>query len=1078
MNSLKAYCKRMHGFSANLGRRLSNTLPSALLLAAALLLLSPWAVAAPAFQSQSTATSASDVQTLTIATPAGALSGDLLLATIATDGSEVFNTPVGWTEIDQGDSGGSVSVVAFYRIATATEPTSHTFTWGSNEEAAGAILRYSGVSSSNPIDAFVVATGPGDNPTAPTVTTLSADTRVVRIYGADDDDLAANPFPPGTTGRLNIESGAGGGTSSLGVADSAQTAIGATGSAAFSTSASEQWRALTVVLAPPGVNVLPPNDQNNAPAICSASAADGSGTGGGGGGGISGVVNRYYPGTTSVSAGATSIALGASIGAGSTINPGDTLLVIQMQDALITTSNNANYGDGTGLGTADGSGSSDVRQTGLYEFAVATNTVGASGGTVTLSAGLTHAYNRGTNRRFQVIRVPRYSSVSLSGTVTAAAWNGLAGGVVVMSVQGALTFGSNGIDVNGQGFRGGNYTGTDATGSGDSSTDYVVAAGTRWGAKGEGIAGGPNVGPTPMANTDGYPGGSLARGAPGNAGGGGNDHNAGGGGGSNIGPGGRGGFPWPDGTVGGKGGAAFAGHSGRLLAGGGGGAGHKNNAGGTGVGGNGGGIVFINATTINAGSGFVRANGTDGDFSVQDGAGGGGGGGTILVRTDSSSVAGLTLSASGGNGGESYFGSNHGPGGGGGGGAVYIGATGGNTNISGGAPGVRRNSGPTDPAESTHGALGGQRGQVAPTNVPTAVPLPVACDFGDAPAAYFTASTLHSVGGAGGGSPNLRLGGLIDFEWQGDASSNALADDARDTSGTGAGSDEDGVVFTAPAGGGDNIIATVSVSNTTGSAATLCGWMDVNVNNVFDASERRCSSVPSGGTTNIPYEWLVSTAVTQSYLSRFRVCSVATQCDVPTGQALNGEMEDYSVSYSPTQVTIGTVELAAAPLSVLLTELLQQGGQDDASSALALLSFYDAPLAESLQGGSAAEVSQALTDYMDSDGDGQVVTLRWDTLEERGTIGFYVERRALGEEQWVRVNGDLLPGLITAPMGGEYWLADPGAQPGQTYEYQLIELEARGQLRAYGPWSLSLNKPEAETETGTGDTNTTAPPGC
>ena len=57
-----------------------------------------------------------------------------------------------------------------------------------------------------------------------------------------------------------------------------------------------------------------------------------------------------------------------------------------------------------------------------------------------------------------------------------------------------------------------------------------------------------------------------------------------------------------------------------------------------------------------------------------------------------------------------------------------------------------------------------------------------------------------------------------------------------------------------------------------------------------------------------------------------------------------------------------------------------------------------------------------------------------------------------------------VPDAVHAPRGMlEFWV-DPAskyhrdvfAQPGKTYEYQLIELEARGLLRTYGPWSLSL----------------------
>ena len=97
----------------------------------------------------------------------------------------------------------------------------------------------------------------------------------------------------------------------------------------------------------------------------------------------------------------------------------------------------------------------------------------------------------------------------------------------------------------------------------------------------------------------------------------------------------------------------------------------------------------------------------------------------------------------------------------------------------------------------------------------------------------------------------------------------------------------------------------------------------------------------------------------------------------------------------------------------------------------------------------------ALSTYLDPDGDGQVAVFRWDTLEERGTIGFYVERRQ-GAGDWVRINGDLLPGLINAPMGAEYQLADPTAGAGQAYEYRLIELEANGDTRTYGPFSVEM----------------------
>ncbi|HFD88295.1 MAG TPA: hypothetical protein ENJ35_11555 [Gammaproteobacteria bacterium] len=96
-----------------------------------------------------------------------------------------------------------------------------------------------------------------------------------------------------------------------------------------------------------------------------------------------------------------------------------------------------------------------------------------------------------------------------------------------------------------------------------------------------------------------------------------------------------------------------------------------------------------------------------------------------------------------------------------------------------------------------------------------------------------------------------------------------------------------------------------------------------------------------------------------------------------------------------------------------------------------------------------------LRSYLDPDGDGQVAVFHWETLEERGTIGFFAERRTQ-DGDWTRINKTLLPGLITAPLGGEYLLADPQAEMGVRYEYRLIEQEARGSQKTYGPYKLEM----------------------
>jgi hypothetical protein len=77
-------------------------------------------------------------------------------------------------------------------------------------------------------------------------------------------------------------------------------------------------------------------------------------------------------------------------------------------------------------------------------------------------------------------------------------------------------------------------------------------------------------------------------------------------------------------------------------------------------------------------------------------------------------------------------------------------------------------------------------------------------------------------------------------------------------------------------------------------------------------------------------------------------------------------------------------------------------------------------------------------------------------LEERGTVGFYVTRTNLNSEVLL-INDTLLPGMVFAPLGAEYILADPTAEGGQVYQYRFIELETSGNTREYGPFELELN---------------------
>src|SRR3990170_1491665 len=318
--------------------------------------------------------------------------------------------------------------------------------------------------------------------------------------------------------------------------------------------------------------------------VCAIPGFDGPG------GTLSGIVNTYYPGSATTAAGSTSISVGSPSGSATAIAAGDLLLVIQMQDAEIDSTNTDAYGDG-GVGDP-ATGSTNLNNAGQYEYVVATGPVG---------------------------------------------------GVLAIDVAGTLTLGGT-VSVDALGFRGGG--GRQVAGSaGFLNTDYrTPSTSNPNGSKGEGIAGTPMlfyVGTSVGVNTsllESYPNGAMARGAPGNAGGGGtdgnpaaNDQNSGGGGGGNGGTGGLGGVSWNSIlSVGGFGGAAFGvAAPDRLVLGAGGGAGSRNNTpgvAGASSGGVGGGMVMMRAGTI-AGTGTISANGGGGGGAAHQGRGGGGGGG-------------------------------------------------------------------------------------------------------------------------------------------------------------------------------------------------------------------------------------------------------------------------------------------------------------------------------------------------------------------------------------------------------------------------------------------------------------------
>ena len=91
---------------------------------------------------------------LTINTPAGTISGDVMVAhVIVRTASNTITPPAGWNLVLRQDSGSSISTASYVKVAGSTEPASYTWNFGKAGEASGGIASYIGVDTTTPVDA-------------------------------------------------------------------------------------------------------------------------------------------------------------------------------------------------------------------------------------------------------------------------------------------------------------------------------------------------------------------------------------------------------------------------------------------------------------------------------------------------------------------------------------------------------------------------------------------------------------------------------------------------------------------------------------------------------------------------------------------------------------------------------------------------------------------------------------------------------------------------------------------------------------------------------------------------------------
>ncbi len=168
-------------------------------------------------------------------------------------------------------------------------------------------------------------------------------------------------------------------------------------------------------------------------------------------------------------------------------------------------------------------------------------------------------------------------------------------------------------------------------------------------------------------------------------------------------------------------------------------------------------------------------------------------------------------------------------------------------------------------------------------------------DYGDAPNSYATStagsgpSHLPVTYNAVAKTASLMLGSRIDLEADGIPGTLATGDDTDDID------DEDAIArFPILIPGATSYSVTLAVTNTTGTGATVTGWIDFNKSGSFEAGEFATATVASGATT-VTLSWSGFPAVANfGYIyARFRIATNAAEIALPTGAASTGEVEDH-----------------------------------------------------------------------------------------------------------------------------------------------------------------------------------------
>lgn len=283
----------------------------------------------------------------------------------------------------------------------------------------------------------------------------------------------------------------------------------------------------------------------------------------------------------------------------------------------------------------------------------------------------------------------------------------------------------------------------------------------------------------------------------------------------------------------------------------------------------------------------------------------------------------------------------------------------------------------------------------------------VPIDFGDAPDDYQTLiesdGPRHSITNfnLSASTAPLMLGTHIDIEVDGLPDADAKGDDADHEGSSTYVDDERGVAtIVATPGTPTALSVPVKAANTSSTAATLAGWIDLDNDQVFETGERVTASIPANSGTASYELTFPSTTFTANTYARFRVFSGTVANPLPTGAVVSGEVEDVLVqvgSYDATKTANPAEGTTVSPgQNVTYTIAIQNTGataltnlkiDDDLSNVLDDATLVGTPTVTPSSAGSASVLGTTL-EFAGDVPTGQTVTVAYTVkIKAVGTLG-------------------------------------------------------------------------------------------